>query len=802
MIGATRSLPRRALLPALLLLATAGVFGVTPIAIADEPRTVLSASLGMVPWKGIGHVQGISSRAAFEKYLAAHPGLDVVEYERIWLPGLHWGAAQVMSLASTAGPDLLFIELHEMGGYVREGLLQPVDDMMESWVEKSRWPAPLLDGIRIEDKAWGVPNWADWAMLAGQPAAFTAAGLTERAFPDTFAGLAPLAARLVVPGNRKGLGVHGGRYLAGLWLGLAREAGAEPVTLTARGIAADLAGEGARRAAQALADLGAALRAASPDALMIYDDPLALRRDFVAGKLGLAAIGAWDLDDRLGGDGNAQINFSPIVTVRPLLGAIPGAAAGSVVSVVQRAMVGVIPSWQRDSVRRDLSFAFYAEATDCGSSIESEWLSLPARPGLFVPARYAFTSPKHPAVAPLPAHWPEAFGRVARTGRPVPPDPEWEVLAGILGGRLARVMQGSLAPAQALDEAQAEFEEVAHLKSRRESGAWTAAAWGLLAAFAVAMGYGLWRLVAALREEVATLRSAPSEAMTGRWGFALTLFAPAVLLAALFGAIPLFLGFKMSLFDHVMRDGGGFVGLQNYLDVIVHPRTGRVAVNTVFYLALSFVLGFIAPLVLAVVLSSLRVGALIVRSAFFLPAVASAVVVAILWQQMFDFGGPFNSLMGALGFAERKWLSETSTAMFAVVLPTAWATLGVGGLTYLAGLSAIPESLYEEAELSGAGLGERLRHVTWPHLQPLILINLVGWLITAVRTAEQVFLLTSGGPQEATYIVGLDIFNQAYVNIRFGYAMAEVWLLVAMILILSIYQMRAVRTGQVRVARH
>src|SRR5688500_19303379 len=144
MIGATRSLPRRALLPALLMLAAAG----SSFVAAAEPRTILSASLGMVPWKGLGHVQRLSSRGAFEKYLAAHPGLDVVEYERIWLPGLLWGAAQVMSLAATAGPDLLFIELGEMGGYVREGLVQPLDDQMRDWVERSRWPAALLDGIR------------------------------------------------------------------------------------------------------------------------------------------------------------------------------------------------------------------------------------------------------------------------------------------------------------------------------------------------------------------------------------------------------------------------------------------------------------------------------------------------------------------------------------------------------------------------------------------------------------------------------------------------------------------------------
>jgi ABC-type sugar transport system permease subunit len=145
----------------------------------------------------------------------------------------------------------------------------------------------------------------------------------------------------------------------------------------------------------------------------------------------------------------------------------------------------------------------------------------------------------------------------------------------------------------------------------------------------------------------------------------------------------------------------------------------------------------------------------------------------------------------------RNWLGETDTAMFAVVMSQAWSTLGVSGLIYLAGLSSIPEELYEESELAGAGLLDRFLAVTWPHIKPLAGIGLVGWFVSAARATEHVFLMTGGGPGGATYIVGLDIFTQAYVNIRFGYAMAEVWLMAAVILAFSIYQMRAVRRGQI-----
>jgi multiple sugar transport system permease protein len=248
-----------------------------------------------------------------------------------------------------------------------------------------------------------------------------------------------------------------------------------------------------------------------------------------------------------------------------------------------------------------------------------------------------------------------------------------------------------------------------------------------------------------------------------------------------------------------MRDGGKFAGLRNYYDVLINPLTQTMLVNTVRYLGWSFLLGFVAPLLLALILSGLRRLQLVARTLFFLPAVANAVVIALLWEQLYSTSGFMNALLGLLGIGPVKWLEEPGWAMFATVLAQSWSTLGVAGLIYLAGLSTIPESLYEEAELSGANLAERFRTVTWPHLKPLVGISFVGWLLTTARTSEHVLLLTAGGPGRSTYVLGLDIFNQAYVKIQFGYAMAEVWLLVALILVLALYQMRAVREGQLRV---
>jgi len=275
---------------------------------------------------------------------------------------------------------------------------------------------------------------------------------------------------------------------------------------------------------------------------------------------------------------------------------------------------------------------------------------------------------------------------------------------------------------------------------------------------------------------------------------------PSLAVIAVFVVFPIFFSLFLSFHKWaILTPEKPFVGLANFQRMFASPEFWQCLGNTFLYTAGVVPVGAAASLGLAVLLDRAVAGSGFVRTAFFLPAVASTVVVAVLWQQMYDLAGPFNSLIKFLGFAPREWLGEPSVAMFATVLPQAWAALGVSGLVYLAGLSAIPDELYEDAEIAGAGVHERFVTITLPHLRPLIGISLVGWIMSAARTAEQVFLLTSGGPANATYVVGLDIFNQAYVYIKFGYAMAEVWLLVAVILVFSIYQMRAIRGGQIRV---
>jgi len=765
------------------------------LAASSASAIELSAQLGFVPWKGTGDIGNQALSLGFDRYLQNHPGVMVYEYERLWLPGFQWGAAQVMSVAGTAGPDMLSLGFSELGGYVREGLVQPVDDLYEGWLEKDRWPQSLVEGLKLEGRTWGVLLSADYVLLAGNREVFSAAGLTESSMPRSWADLGRVAARLVAPGKRAGLAFASPGDVAALWLALAWQAGGdEPVKIGRDGLEVNLGTESARKAAEALAGLGGVLRAAGPGALIVAKNNDELYSAFTDGRVAVAVAPIGLINDSEYKKGLQPQN--------PHLAALPGCFSADPLCYATWGNVGAIPGYIRDGFRRKLIWEFYTTAREAGSQYDRDMLALALRwsgtPK--VPVTFAALYPGHPAVKAMPAHWGAAINAARAGARPVPPDSDWNSLADQLGAKLASLMNEGGDPATTLRLAQEAFDRDVRNLPRHRDTSWKIAGWGILGLIAVLLLYGLFRLVWTFKDELAIYRRAPIQRMTrAKLGISVALFGPAIALALVFGVLPLLFGLKMSLFSHVLREGGNFIGAANFYDVIVDPLTQKAVFNTAYYMFFSFFLCFIGPLVVALALASFPRGVFAVRTAFFFPAVASAVVVAILWQQMYATGGAFNTLVKLFGFPPRDWLSEPGVAMFATVLPQAWASLGVYGLIYLAGVSAIPEDLYEECEMSGAGVVERFRSITLPFLRPLIGISFVGWLLSATRTAEHVFLLTGGGPANATYVVGLDIFMRAYAYIKFGYAMAEVWLLVAIILVFSIYQMRAVRAGQLRV---
>lgn len=139
------------------------------------------------------------------------------------------------------------------------------------------------------------------------------------------------------------------------------------------------------------------------------------------------------------------------------------------------------------------------------------------------------------------------------------------------------------------------------------------------------------------------------------------------------------------------------------------------------------------------------------------------------------------------------WLGDPKWAMIAVVLPAIWAAAGPGSIIYIAALKTVPESLYEAADLDGAGVWHKITRIALPSIKPLIVINLVGAFIGSFKSMESIFVLTGGGPLQRTHVIGLEIWYNAFIYLKFGYATAAAWMMGILLIGFTLYQLRILR---------
>ena len=207
-------------------------------------------------------------------------------------------------------------------------------------------------------------------------------------------------------------------------------------------------------------------------------------------------------------------------------------------------------------------------------------------------------------------------------------------------------------------------------------------------------------------------------------------------------------------------------------------------------------------------------GKMVYRVLYYLPAVTTGVVIYLLWKQFFDPSpqGMLNQVLHVFGVKEPlKYLQDGShpfgqvwlacTAMMCIVLTQIWASVGPGCIIYLAALQSIPEEFYEAADLDGAGFAGKFWRVTVPHLRALIIINFVGAFIGSFRGFEPIFLMTAGGPAKQTTVLGLEIWYNAYVYLKYGFAVSMAWVLGSLLIGFTVMQLRILSRLQFRTAQ-
>jgi multiple sugar transport system permease protein len=179
------------------------------------------------------------------------------------------------------------------------------------------------------------------------------------------------------------------------------------------------------------------------------------------------------------------------------------------------------------------------------------------------------------------------------------------------------------------------------------------------------------------------------------------------------------------------------------------------------------------------------------RTIFFLPSILSSIAVAVLWLFIFrPEGGLLNMVLGWVGIKGPDWLLSEQWALPAMILMSWWS---VGGqiVIYLAGLKGIPESLYEVAEIDGANNWAKFRFVTLPMLSPTIFFNVVLAIIGALQVFDVGYVLTRGGPNNATLFYMLNLYKRAFEMTQMGYASALAWILFAIIMVITMLVIRS-----------
>jgi multiple sugar transport system permease protein len=291
-------------------------------------------------------------------------------------------------------------------------------------------------------------------------------------------------------------------------------------------------------------------------------------------------------------------------------------------------------------------------------------------------------------------------------------------------------------------------------------------------------------------------RPAPPALPASAW----LMLAPAVLSIALWSYYPLIRGAVMAFQEYRIVGAAGWAGLDNFILVATDGGFWAAWGRTLQYVSLTLLLGFLSPILLALMLAEIPRGKIFFRTLYFLPHLTSALVIALLWKLMYDptENGMLNQLFACFGIARQSWLQDPALAMVCCILPGVWASAGMSSLIYVAALHALPPDYYEAAAIDGAGILGRFRHITYPQLLPLMVINFVGAFIAAFQGMGSIFLLTFGGPGDATNVLSLAIWKEAYNNLRFSTATTMAWFLGVALIGFTYLQIRILRKVEFR----
>ena len=253
-----------------------------------------------------------------------------------------------------------------------------------------------------------------------------------------------------------------------------------------------------------------------------------------------------------------------------------------------------------------------------------------------------------------------------------------------------------------------------------------------------------------------------------------------------FTLIPIAVSMYYSVTDYKLGQTPAFIGIKNYLELLKDERFINSVKVTLIYVVTSVPTKLIFALFVAYLLTQGRRGVTFYRSLYYVPSlIGGSIAVALVWKTIFSRKGLANTILASLGLQKLSWLGDPKLSMGILVLMSAWQ-FGSSMIIFAAGLKEIPGSYYEAAEIDGAHKWQRFLSITLPCRSPIILYNMVMQPITAFMAFTQAFVITQGGPNDATNFYALYVYNHAFKWSNMGYASAMSWLMLVLISVITL----------------
>ena len=259
-----------------------------------------------------------------------------------------------------------------------------------------------------------------------------------------------------------------------------------------------------------------------------------------------------------------------------------------------------------------------------------------------------------------------------------------------------------------------------------------------------------------------------------------------------FTLFPIVASLVLAFTEYDLLSSPRWVGLDNWVRMVVEDWRYRNSLRATFYFVVTAIpLRLVFALAVAVLLNVPYRGVSLYRAIYYLPSlVGGSVAVAVMWRQIFGPTGLLNQILDLVGIQGVNWLGNLRFAIWTLILLAAWQ-FGSPMLIFLAGLKQIPSSLYEAAEIDGAGPVMRFVRITLPMLSPVIFFNLVMQVINGFMVFTQAYIITGGGPLDRTLFYALYVYQKGFRDFEMGYASALAWTLLMIVAIFTVLIFRS-----------